>query len=95
MQDRDALLRLLREFFNLPPHVRPQEITQKTIAEWDSLAMVQLIADLQGTFGVEFDLDEIQALRSYDEISRALARKGVGLEDSSLLRGHDYEQAGA
>lgn len=59
MQDRDALLRLLREFFNLPPDVRPQEITQSAVAEWDSLAMVQLIADLQGTFLIDFDLDEI------------------------------------
>ena len=39
--------------------------------------MVQLIADLQGTFSVEFDLDEIDALRSYDEIHRALSRKGM------------------
>ena len=79
MQDRDALLRLLREFFNLPPHVRPQEITQKTIAEWDSLAMVQLIADLQGTFLIDFHLDEIGKLRSYEEIRATLLKKGASL----------------
>ena len=77
MQDSDALLRLLREFFNLPPDVQPQEITQNAVAAWDSLAMVQLIADLQGTFSVEFDLDEIDVLRSYDEIHCALSRKGI------------------
>jgi len=38
--------------------------------------MVQLIADLQGTFLVKFDLDEIGALRSYNEIRRALFQKG-------------------
>ena len=79
MQDRDALLRLLREFFNLPPDVRPQEITQKTVAEWDSLAMVQLIADLQGTFLIDFDLEEIDRLRSYEEIRATLLKKGVSL----------------
>ena len=42
--------------------------------------MVQLIADLQGTFSVEFDLDEIDVLRSYDEIHRALSRKGISLK---------------
>jgi hypothetical protein len=41
--------------------------------------MVQLIADLQGTFRVEFDLDEIDALRRYDEIRRTLSEKGVSL----------------
>jgi acyl carrier protein len=58
----DPLLRLLTDFFNLPPDSRPEEITQRSVAAWDSLAMVQLIADLQGTFRVEFDLNEINAL---------------------------------
>jgi len=79
MQDHDALLHLLREFFNLPPDVRPHEITQKAVAEWDSLAMVQLIADLQGTFLIDFDLEEIDRLRSYEEIRATLLKKGVSL----------------
>ena len=76
MDSGDPLFRLLRDFFNLPPDTLSQDITQKAIASWDSLAMVQLIADLQGTFLVEFELDEIGTLRSYDEIRSALAKKG-------------------
>jgi len=79
IDNSDALLRLLRDFFNLSPDIPPEEITEKKIGAWDSLAMVQLIADLQGTFSVEFDLDEIGSLRSYDEIHTALCRKGVAL----------------
>jgi acyl carrier protein len=77
MNDSDPLLRLLIDFFNLPPDTQSQEINQKSVSSWDSLAMVQLIADLQGTFSVEFDLDEIGALRSYEEIHRILSKKGV------------------
>jgi len=80
MNNSDPLLRLLTDFFNLPPDTHPQEISQQAIASWDSLAMVQLIADLQGTFSVEFDLEEIEALRSYDEIWRALSRKGTSFK---------------
>jgi len=79
MDNNDALLRLLRDFFNLPPDIRPEEITQKKIGAWDSLAMVQLIADLQGTFLVDFDLDEIGALRCYEEIRDTLVKKGISL----------------
>ncbi len=79
MEDSDVLVRLLRDFFNLPPDIRPQEITQKKIVVWDSLAMVQLIADLQGTFRVDFELDEIGTLRSYEEIRDTLLKKGVSL----------------
>jgi acyl carrier protein len=80
MNNSDPLLRLLTDFFNLPPDTHPQEISQQAIASWDSLAMVQLIADLQGTFSVEFDLEEIEALRSYDEIWGALSRKGMSFK---------------
>ena len=77
MNNSDSLLRLLTSFFNLPPDTRPQDITQQKVGSWDSLAMVQLIADLQGTFEVDFALNEIQTLRSYEEIRDILTKKGV------------------
>lgn len=80
MKNSDALLSLLTDFFNLPADTSREDITQEGIASWDSLAMVQLIADLQGTFEIEFELDEIESLRSYEEIRTALARKGVSVE---------------
>src|SRR5215468_5163691 len=77
MNSSDPLLRLLTDFFNLPPDTPSREITQQAVPSWDSLAMVQLIADLEGTFSVQFHLDEIDVLRSYDEIHCALSRKGI------------------
>ena len=77
MNNSDPLQRLLVDFFNLPPETSPSQITKQAIESWDSLAMVQLIAELQGAFAIEFDLDEIETLRSYEEISRALSRRGV------------------
>ena len=77
MNNSDPLRGLLVDFFNLPPETSPSQITQQAIESWDSLAMVQLIADLQGAFAIEFDLNEIERLRSYEEISRALSRRGV------------------
>ncbi len=72
----DPLLTMLIDFFDLPPNTQSASITQQTIAAWDSLAMVQLITELQRIFSVEFDLDEIQTLRSYDEIRHSLEKKG-------------------
>ena len=68
---------LLIEFFDLPGSTPVEEITKPAISKWDSLAMVQLITELQNRFTIEFDLEEIQALRSYQEIRDTLARKGV------------------
>ncbi len=78
MKNNDRLRELLIDFFALPADVR--ELSQKAIPAWDSLAMVQLIGELQATFAIEFDIDEIQALRSYQEIRDCLARKGVDVE---------------
>jgi acyl carrier protein len=76
MNDSDRLRQLLMDFFALPAETPSSQLCQSAIAAWDSLAMVQLIGELQAAFGVDFDIDEIQRLRSYDEIRDCLVRKG-------------------
>lgn len=76
MTPPDALCKLLVEFFQLPAETPPAALSQTAVSAWDSLAMVQLITELQSTFGVEFELDEIERLTSYDEIRTVLIRKG-------------------
>jgi acyl carrier protein len=76
MSPKDCLLPLLVEFFDLPPDTRPENITQQSLPAWDSLAMVQLITELEEIFAVEFSIEEIQRLRNYDEIHHALTQKG-------------------
>jgi acyl carrier protein len=79
MNHSDALLQLLVEFFDLPADTRAENINQQLLPSWDSLAMVQLITELEGKFLVYFDIEEIQRLRSYNEIRDALRGKGVSL----------------
>jgi acyl carrier protein len=78
----DALQQLLIDFFDLPPKTAAGDLRQEALAKWDSLAMVQLISELQAAFGVEFELEEIEHLRSYDEIRAALERKGIEVDAS-------------
>lgn len=82
----NPLYGLLVEFFDLPTNTRSEDISQQLVANWDSLAMVQLITELERRFSIEFDLDEIQRLRSYAEIREALSRKGIALESSTTTR---------
>jgi acyl carrier protein len=86
MNDNDPLLRLLLEFFDLPHDTQPEDIRQPLLASWDSLAMVQLITELEGTFLVNFDIDEIGRLRNYDEIRDALSRKGFSFQAPPISR---------
>jgi hypothetical protein len=66
MNNSDPLQRLLVDFSNLPPETSPSQITQQAVESWGSLAMVQLMADWQGAFAVEFDLNKIEMLRSLE-----------------------------
>jgi acyl carrier protein len=77
MNSNDRLLELLIEFFNLPPDTRAENVTQEALLAWDSLASVQLISELQFKFSVDFDVDQIESMRSYDQIRRALVEKGI------------------
>ncbi len=86
MNDNDPLLRLLVEFFDLPADTRPQNVRQQLLPAWDSLAMVQLITELEGALLVNFDIDEIDRLRSYEEIRDALCRKGFSLDGPPISR---------
>ena len=86
MNNKDPLLGLLLEFFDLPADTRPENIRQQLLPSWDSLSMVQLITELEGTFLVNFDIDEIDRLRSYEEIQDALCRKGFSLDGPPISR---------
>jgi acyl carrier protein len=77
MNNNDPLFDLLLEFFDLPANTRPEDIRQQLVPSWDSVAMVQLITELERKFVVNFDIDAIQRLRSYDEIRDALSRRDV------------------
>lgn len=87
MKVENRLLCLLLEFFDLPADTPSESITQQALAHWDSLAMVQLITELEREFCLQFDIDEISRLRSYDEIRETLDRKGILVEKSPDLRG--------
>ena len=77
MNASDALRQLLIDFFDLPSDINAEDLTQKAIPAWDSLASVQLIAELQGRFNVDFDVEQLESLRSLSGIATALSRKGV------------------
>jgi acyl carrier protein len=79
MSKHDSLSQLLIDFFNLPTATPQEDLTQNAVAKWDSLAMAQLITEMQSAFGVQFDLEEIEHLGSYAEIRVVLLGKGVHL----------------
>ncbi|HEV7398478.1 MAG TPA: acyl carrier protein [Pyrinomonadaceae bacterium] len=52
-------------------------LNQKSIAKWDSLAMISLIVEIEAVFGVSFQVSELTELNSFSAAVEALKRKGV------------------
>ena len=53
------------------------DLAYNTIEEWDSVGHMALVADLESTFDVMLDTDDILNLSSVGEAVRILARLGV------------------
>ncbi|MBI5814221.1 MAG: acyl carrier protein [Nitrospinae bacterium] len=54
-----------------------EDSSQETIDGWDSIGMVHLINELEGQFGVSFEILEIADFKDIRAVKNALAAKGV------------------
>ena len=56
------------------------ELIYKETAEWNSMAHIALVSTIEETFRVDFDMDDIYALTSYDNGKQLLKSKfGINL----------------
>jgi acyl carrier protein len=78
------------DFLDLPCDIKAEDLTQKAISAWNALASVQLTAELQGAFHVDFDLD-IESLGKYDGISAAPCKKGISIDRLGSKQSADLE----
>lgn len=77
MNNLTKLLRICAELFEVPVETLSEATSQDDVETWDSLAMVNLIAEVESLFEVRFDLLEIAEFRSIGRIKEVLARKGI------------------
>jgi acyl carrier protein len=67
----DVRSRLARCFVAVFPNLTSERIPEaepSTVAGWDSVASVTLIATIEEEFGVEFDVQEIANLLSFTKL---------------------------
>ena len=71
----------LREAFvaalGVPPDTNVEAFELGTNPEWDSLAHMSLVAELEERFGVALDTDELIAINSFPASVEVLRRHGV------------------
>jgi len=56
------------------------DLAYNTIPEWDSVAHMALVADLESTFGLLFETDDILDLSTVGKAVEILGRHGVSFD---------------
>jgi len=76
----DLLLAVFADLFDLDPASLTDEDSQDTIAGWDSLGMVNLLVELESSFGVDLAVSDLVEFRTIGDVRRVLRdKKGVAI----------------
>ena len=51
------------------------ELTSDDVEEWDSLAQIRLLTNIEKEFGFQFDITQIEDLKSVRALTEAIAEK--------------------
>lgn len=62
---------------SLPDDKNIDELKYNEIDEWDSIGHMTLISELEETFNISFDTDDIVNFSSYTEGKKILSKLGV------------------
>lgn len=73
MQDR--IKQIMADILDLDPNSIDGSTTKDNTASWDSLNHINLTLALEQEFSVLFDVSELEAMLSFDDISDILERK--------------------
>ena len=77
MSNQQKLYQAVANVFQVDVQTVSDASSQDTIAKWDSLGMLNLVAELEEEFAVQFDILEIADFRSVGIIKTILAEKGI------------------
>lgn len=79
MNDTDYVLTKVREAFKASFDIDPQSVTMETTADdvpgWDSVGHLSLGANLEETFGISLDVDDLMEMESVRKIVAIITTK--------------------
>ena len=76
MATQDKLQKIFRDVFDDKKLQIGRETTAADIEDWDSLAQINLVAEIESVFKLKFDIAEIIALQNVGDIIDLIDKKG-------------------
>ena len=77
MSNKDNYDRVFIESFDLDEKKLNDKLEYNSIKSWDSIGHMQMIAELEDTFEIEFEMDDIIDFSSYKKGFEILTKYGI------------------
>jgi len=77
MSNKDNYDRVFIESFDLDEKKLNDKLEYNSIKSWDSIGHMQMIAELEDTFEIEFEMDDIINFSSYNKGMEILEKYGI------------------
>lgn len=74
---RDRVRQTIATVWNVPPDDIPEDADAMSLAGWDSLRHLELMLELEMSFGVRIPAEEVPELTSIGAIEEALREHGA------------------
>jgi len=81
-KDEQRVVRCFASVFPKLPEDRIPSAKVDNVKEWDSLAMVTLVAVLEQEFGAEIDMLDLPDLASFEGVLRYLCNRGLATSEA-------------
>ncbi len=72
---------VFRRSLELPDEIDARTLAYRAVPQWDSVAHMRLVADLEEAFGVHLEMDEVVDLSSFEAARAILGNLGVRFEE--------------
>lgn len=73
----DTVVEVMVDLLGLTPDRIVDELSIEETPEWDSLKVMELVAELETTFAIELTYEEIASMRSVGAIKKVLEDRGL------------------
>ena len=81
MTNLEKLIESVAGALGIPADCIDMNSNQDSVEKWDSLAMVNLVTELETIYGVQFDILEIADFHSVEIIKLILIEKGISFDN--------------
>ena len=80
MSNLEQLENIFRDSLGLEQETQVRDLTYRSIEEWDSVAHMVLIGDIEDVFGVMLETDDVIELSSFTTAILILGKHGIAFE---------------